>query len=144
MIFWSAGNQLTRVPKGRKQQFQCGRCHQLATFYECESDDSVKAFFVVELWKRSKRVMQCGECLGVCDYYTLFPDEKKADEEAAIKAEAERKAREQKAAAEDQAKAEKELARQEEIANKAREAERARKDKQLDDELEKLKKKMGQ
>ncbi|MBP6595327.1 MAG: hypothetical protein KA255_20045, partial [Candidatus Obscuribacter sp.] len=78
MLFVSLGSELKRVPNGKKQNFECGKCKKRTTFYESSMDDSLKAFLVVELYKRSKRVMQCGECLSACDYYSLFPLEKQA------------------------------------------------------------------
>ncbi|MBX9667775.1 MAG: hypothetical protein K2X93_09165, partial [Candidatus Obscuribacterales bacterium] len=136
-------SQLNRILNGRKQKFKCGKCQQESMFYECEVDDSFKAFLVVEVWKRTKRVMQCGECLAICDYYSLYPEEKKAAEEKLAREDLERKEREQKVAAEKQAEEEKERARQAALDQKSRAAEAARKDKELDDELEKLKRKMG-
>ncbi|MDQ5966694.1 MAG: hypothetical protein QG625_2849 [Cyanobacteriota bacterium erpe_2018_sw_39hr_WHONDRS-SW48-000098_B_bin.30] len=127
MLFVSLGSELKRVPNGKKQTFECGKCKKQTTFYESSMDDSLKAFLVVELYKRSKRVMQCGECLSACDYYSLFPLEKQAEEEARQRQEAEAKER----------------ARQAEETRKKYEAEKAQMDMAVDDELEQLKKKMG-
>jgi len=150
MLFWSSGKELKRIPKGKKEKFKCSKCDEETTWYEAQVDDSFKAFMVVELWKSSKRVMQCCECLYVADYYTLYPDEKAAYEEELRKneeamkqhqAEADAKQREQDAKRREAE--EKELARQEEIARKKRDEERAMKDKALDAEVEALKKKLG-
>lgn len=143
MFFWSVGRQLKRVPKGKKQTLKCGSCKQEASFYESTVDDSFKAFMVLDLWKRSKRVMQCGECLGVCDYYSVYPEEKIAEEEAARQAELERKKREQEEAQKRQEAEAKEHARQQEEARQKYESEKARKDQEVDDELAQMKKKLG-
>ncbi|MBP6350090.1 MAG: hypothetical protein KA392_11170 [Candidatus Obscuribacter sp.] len=143
MLFVSLGSELKRVPNGKKQNFECGKCKKRTTFYESSMDDSLKAFLVVELYKRSKRVMQCGECLSACDYYSLFPLEKQAEEEAARKAEAERRQRQEEEARQRQEAEAKERARQAEETRKKYEAEKAQMDMAVDDELEQLKKKMG-
>ncbi len=98
---------------------------------------------VLDLWKRSKRVMQCGECLGVCDCYSVYPEDKLAEEEAARQAELERKKREQEEAQKRQEAEAKERARQQEEARKKYESEKARKDQEVDDELAQMKKKLG-
>lgn len=143
MLFVSLGSELKRVPNGKKQAFECGNCKKQTTFYESNMDDSLKAFLVVELYKRTKRVMQCGECLSACDYYSLFPLEKQAEEEAARKAEAERKQRQEEQARQRQEAEARERARQAEETRKKYEAEKAQMDMAVDDELEQLKKKMG-
>jgi hypothetical protein len=143
MFVWSVGRQLKRVPKGKKQTLRCGNCKQEASFYESTVDDSFKAFMVLDLWKRSKRVMQCGECLAVCDYYSLYPEEKLAEEEAARAAEEARRKREQEETQKRQEAEAKESARQQEESRKKYEAEKVRKDQEVDDELAQMKKKLG-
>jgi len=143
MFVWSVGRQLKRVAKGKKQTLLCGNCKQEASFYESTVDESFKAYLVLDLWKRSKRVMQCGECLGVCDYYSLYPEEKQAEEEAARKTEVERKQREQEEMQKRQEAEAKERARQQEESRKKYEADKARKDQEIDDELVQMKKKLG-
>jgi Na+-translocating ferredoxin:NAD+ oxidoreductase RnfC subunit len=139
LIFWSTKKELTRVPGGKRPRLKCLNCSQEATFYECLVDENLKAYFVVEIWKTSKRVMQCGECLGVCDYYQVFPDEK-AREEAAATAQ-----KQEQAEAEAKRKQEQEEARkrQEETARKKYEEEQKLKDEALNDELQQLKRKLG-
>lgn len=143
MIVWSFGGELKRVPNGKRVNLKCQTCKKQSTFHEGMVDDTLKVYFVVELYKKSKRVMQCGECLGVCDYYQMFPNEKKNDHEAAEKAQREMKERQH---AEELKQKEKEAAerkKQEEIDRKRREEEQKRKDKDIDNELENLKKRLG-
>lgn len=143
MLLVSLGSALKRVPNGKKQTFECSKCQKPTTFYESTMDDTLKAFLVLELYKRSKRVMQCGECLSACDYYSLFPLEKQAEEEAARKAEAERRQRQEEEARQRKEAEAREQARQAEETRRKYEAEKAQMDMAVDDELEQLKKKMG-
>lgn len=143
MFIWSVGSKLKRILNGKKEILLCGNCKQNATFYESTVDDSFKAYMVLELWKRSERVMQCGECLGACDYYAVYPAEKLAEEEAARQAALEKKQREQDELRKQQAAAAKEQARQQEAARQKYEADKARKDQEVDDELAQMKKKLG-
>lgn len=143
MIVWSCGKELKRTFGGRKQTLNCSNCKKATTFYEAIVDDSFKIYFVVELWKKTKRVMQCGECLYVSDFYEVYPEEKQKEEEARAKLEADRL----KAENEAKQKALEEQARQEAVARKAREAAekeaKQKMDQQVDDELEALKRKLG-
>jgi hypothetical protein len=138
-IFGSLNKQLNRVPGGRKEPFACENCKATTTFYECLVDEHIKAYFVLKLWGRTKRIMQCGECLAACDYYYVFPKEKEAEEKAVAErqrreAEAEAKRRDQEEAAR-KAREEAEIRRREE----QRRADEAK----VDDELAALKHKLG-
>jgi len=132
-IFWQANNELARTPNGKRLQLTCLKCNQKSKFYECKVDEGVKLYFLVDIWKRTRRVLQCGECLAVCDYYDVFPDERddKAKKQAA---EAELKSKQE---ADAQAK------RQQEAEDKRRAEEKRRKDAQVEDELAELKRRMG-
>lgn len=87
--------------------------------------------------------MQCGECLSVCDYYAIYPQEKQAEEDAARRADAERKQKEQEEAQKRQEAEAKERARQSEEWRKKYETEKAQKEMVVNDELERLKKELG-
>jgi Fe-S-cluster-containing hydrogenase component 2 len=139
ILFWSTNNELKRVPGGKKLNLKCLRCNQQANFYECLVDESLKAYWVVELWKKSKRVLQCGECLGVCDYYQVFPDEKALAEQA----EAAQKQKLQEAEAKRKQEAEQVQQHQHELESQKREEERKRKELEVEDELQQLKRKLG-
>ncbi len=76
MLIWHNSHELHRVEGGKEQRFECDKCKKKTMFQECRSDESLKANHVVELWSKQRRVMQCGECLGLCDYYEVYPDEK--------------------------------------------------------------------
>jgi hypothetical protein len=138
VFIWQSGKQLQRVAGGKKIPFNCGGCKRQTTFYECQVDDTFKAYFVVELWKRTTRAMQCGECLGVYDYYEVFPQEKGSAErtgaELKQKAEAEAKRR---------GAAEQEQKLKQEAEQKRREQERRRNELEVEDELARLKRKLG-
>jgi hypothetical protein len=83
--------------------------------------------------------MQCNECLAVCDYYALFPEAKSQEEQIEVKRkQVETEAEAKRIKAEDAARQ-----KQEELDNKKREQGRVRKSKEIDDELEQLKKKLG-
>lgn len=138
-VFWNVKNELTRVPKGQKIKLVCGKCNQKAMFHECSVDNEVQLYFLVKLFKQTKRVMQCGECLAVCNYYDIFPENPEATE----KAEAERKQHEAEAELKKQQEAELQRKRQLEAEAKKREEERLRKESQVDDELAELKRKLG-
>jgi Na+-translocating ferredoxin:NAD+ oxidoreductase RnfC subunit len=143
MIVWSYGTELKRVWNGKRVSLKCSSCDRQATFYESTADESFKVFLVVDLYKKTRRVMQCGECQGVCDYFEMFPHEKEAFEAAQAKAAKEAHDRQK---AEEQRKreaTERELKRQEEEAHKRREQEQKRKDQEVNSELEALKKKLG-
>jgi len=143
MIIWSVGKQLTRVIGGKKPSLQCKVCKKATTFYESTIDEGLKLYFVVDLFKRTKRVLQCGECLGVCDYYEIFPEEKGQKEaESAAAAEAKKQKELQEQAKRDQAAAE-ERKRQEDLDHKKWQEEEKRKEGEVLDELEELKRKMG-
>lgn len=150
MIVWQTDKQLKRVLLGKKVELLCSACSRKTKFYESEIEENFKVYFVVELWKRTKRVLQCGDCLAVCDYYEIFPDEKMAEEKAeaerklkAAEAEAKKKQheveQEQKRRQAQQEQAEREM--KEELLR--REKERDRKAAEVNDELAKLKKQMG-
>jgi hypothetical protein len=139
MFIWQSGKQLQRVSGGKKISFNCGGCKKETTFYECQVDDTFKAYFVVELWKRTTRAMQCGECLGVYDYYEVFPLEKRNPEQEG--AELKRKADE--AEAKRKVAAEQEQKMKQEAEQKRREQERRRIELEVEDELAKLKRKLG-
>ncbi len=149
IINWNL-NDVKRVVFGKKKQLKCTKCERETTFYEANAEDRVAAYVVLELYKRTKRVMQCGDCLGVCDFYDVFPEERESEakhkEELKLK-EAEAKAAElekRKADEEKEAKRlEAERARQEQLENERRAQERERKAKAVDDELSALKKKLG-
>jgi len=91
MIFGSWNTELHRVANGKRAARICSKCNHDTTFYECNLDKNVKAWLVLEVWKGSRRVMQCGECLGIVDYFDFFPNEKALHEQA----EAERKRKEE-------------------------------------------------
>ncbi len=139
MLFWESKHDLKRVFGGKKAKFKCGQCGQVTTFHESTIDDNLKIYFVVEVWKHSKRVMQCNECLAVCDFYQLFPDAKSHEEQTEVKRKQEESEAEAKRKKADAAARQK----QEELDNKKREQERVRKSKEIDNELEALKKKLG-
>jgi hypothetical protein len=138
-VFWQTDNQLKRIAAGKKVPLKCGGCSKQATFYECQIDDSFKAYFVVELWKRTRRVMQCGECLAVCDYYEIFPNEKGLAEQAEV----ERKQKEVEAETKRKLAAAQEQQLKLQAEQKEREETRRRNELEVDDELAKLKKKLG-
>lgn len=143
MIIWSFGGELSRVPNGKRVTLKCTKCNKESTFHECIVDDKFTVFFVLDLWKQTKRVMQCGECLGVCDYYQLYPHEKQEEQEAAEKAQKEMMERQAAEDAKRRAQEEAEQKKQDAIELKRRAEEQKRKDKEVDDELEKIKKKLG-
>ncbi len=160
-VFWTSEKKPNRVMFGKKKKLLCGNCNIEATFHECNIDEGLKLYSVIEVWKRTKRVMQCGECLAVCDFYDVYPEEKEAQEEA----EAERKQKEkdqkqqaemhkrqqqeQQAAAAKQREAderqrlEEEQRKAEEIAQIKREAQRKEQEIKVDDDLAKLKRDLG-
>jgi len=149
LFHWNLNN-IKRVFAGKRRELTCQNCGKKATFHEATAEDRVAAYVVIELWKRTKRVMQCGECLAVCDYYEMFPEEKA--QEAQFLEEQKRKQLEAKAAEEEKRKLEeqKELKKQEDerlrladIEAKRRAAERVQKEKVVDDELAALKKQLG-
>lgn len=150
MIIWQTNKRLNRVPGGRKVELPCAGCLKAGMYYESELEENLKLYFLVEIWKKTKRILQCGACLSVCDYYEIFPAEKQAAEAAEA---ARKKKKEEQAARERIQKAEEDLRRQ-----RAAEQERARlehehnqrlmrakaeKEAAVDDELAKLKKQMG-
>jgi hypothetical protein len=139
VFIWQSGKQLQRVAGGKRIPFNCGSCKKQTTFYECQVDDTFKAYFVVELWKRTSRAMQCGECLGVYDYYEVFPQEKATAEQAG--AEIKRKADEAEAKRKFAAEQDQNL--KHEAEQKRREQERRRNELEVEDELAKLKRKLG-
>jgi hypothetical protein len=138
-IFWSTSAQLNRVANGKRVLLDCNKCAQKTKFYECSVDEGLKAYMVLDVWKKTKRVMQCSECLQVCDYYAVFPQEKAAAE----KAEVERKAKAVEEERKQQQAAEQERLKQEQDYLQKKKEERARIDAQVDDELAQLKKKLG-
>ncbi len=149
IVNWSL-NDVKRVTFGKKKLLKCLKCEKEATFYEATVEDKVAAYVILELFKRTKRVMQCGECLAVADYYEIFPEEK--EHEAQQKEEIKRKEAEAKAAEELKRKVEQETQakrleeerlRQEALEQKKRAEAKVLKEKEVDDELAKLKKKMG-
>lgn len=102
-------------------------------------DHRLQLYLVVDLFKTTRRVMQCGECLGICDYYEVFPEEKaKKDIEEAQK-------RQQEAAAQAKKKAEEEAerVRVEEQEAKRRADDRKKLEAEVEDELAQLKRKLG-
>jgi|SRR5579883_815277 len=143
MIIFNWGGELKRVPNGKRVNLLCLRCHKQSTFHEAVVDDKIQVFFVLDLYRKSKRVMQCGECLGVCQYYEMFPDEARAEEQALTQARNEMNERQIAEEAKRKEQEENERRRQEEKERKLREQEKKRKDEELDAELEKLKKKLG-
>lgn len=132
-----------RVPNGRKVKLTCKNCGKESNWHECRIEDSIKVYAVVELWKNSKRVMQCGECLATCDYYEMFPGEKEEEEKQAAEKKQKELQHEQELEAKKKAEEEAERKRKEEIACKKREEEKKAKDAAIEDELEALKKSMG-
>lgn len=139
MIFWTAKKELKPVAGGKRATIECQNCKKKAVFCECTVDESVKAYFVVDLWKKTKRVLQCTECFSVCDFYDVFPEEKSREEKeraAQAQKEAEAEARRRAEAAEA-------LKRQEEMAHKKWEEEQKRNQAEVLDELAELKRKMG-
>lgn len=149
MFNWNLNN-VKRVFGGKKLKLTCLACNKKATFYEATLEDRVAAYFVLELYKRTKRVMQCGECLGVTDYYEMFPDEKA--HEAQHREETKRKEAEARSAEDLKRKTEQELEakrreeerlKQEAAELKKRAEAKVAKDKEVDDELAQLKKKLG-
>jgi hypothetical protein len=87
MIIWQAGKEWKRVAAGKTATLACTACKKQTVFYECQVDEIVRAYFVIDLWKRSKRAMQCRECLGFCDYYEAFPLEKESEAQAKVERE---------------------------------------------------------
>lgn len=149
IINWNL-NDVKRVVFGKKKQAVCSKCEKETTWYEATAEDKVAVYAVLELYKRKKRVMQCGECLGCCDYFDFFPEEKAQEEKR--KEEMKRKEEEAKAQETERRKTEAEQeakrlaaerALQEELENKRRAEERVQKEKAVDDELSALKKKLG-
>lgn len=138
-FFYSLKNKLNRVPGGKKIPLNCGLCKQKSTFYECTVDDNFSIYHFLELWKRTKRVMQCGECLAVSDYYEVFPLEKAQEERAA----AATKVKELEESARKNMEAEKERQRQQDLAQKKRAEEQRLKQIEVDNDLKELKKKLG-
>jgi hypothetical protein len=138
-IFWTCSNELNRVANGKRTLLDCKKCAQKTKFYECYVDEGLKAYMVLDVWKKTKRVMQCGECLQVCDYYAVFPQEKAAAE----KADAERKAKAADEERKQQQAAEQERLKREQEYLQQKKQERARMDAQVEDELAQLKKKLG-
>lgn len=150
MIIWQTNKKLNRIPGGRKVELPCSGCLKAGMYYESELEENLKLYFVVDLWKRTKRILQCGACLSVCDYYEIFPQEKLAEEAA----EAERKRKkEEQIAKERREKAESEIRRQQAEAQERARVEheenlrrmraKAEREAAVDDELAKLKKQMG-
>jgi hypothetical protein len=139
MFFGMGNRQLNRVQGGKKLTLTCLSCHKKAPFYECRIDDNFKLYAVLEVWKRTKRVLQCGECLAVSDYYDVFPEEKDLAEQAV----SQRKQQEAEAKAKVAQEEEKQRKRQEELEAKQREERVRQKDLEVQDELAKLKKKLG-
>jgi hypothetical protein len=137
MFFLQMNNQLHRVAGGRRLTLLCSACGKKSTFYECQIDESLKAYFVVDLWKKTRKVLQCGECLAVCDYFDVFQDEMRSEEPAV----AERKRKE--AAEKAERKAEEERKLKEQAAHRRREEDQRRKETEIEDELARLKRKMG-
>lgn len=138
-FLFTTSNELKRVMFGKKKKFPCTNCAKETTFYEANVRDDVKAFGVVELWKKTKRVMQCGECLMVGDFYQFFPDEKTREE----KAQEQQKRKEAEAAQEATRAAEEEQRKQQEAERLKREEQRRATEAKVDDELSKLKKSLG-
>jgi hypothetical protein len=127
------GTETRRVEGGKRIQMRCSHCHQSATFYECRVKKSVSAFFFLELWDKTTKAMQCGECL------TAFQE---SEAEAPIETSAERAAR---TAKEMRRAAEEQQQKLDALAEEGRRAAHAKKqkDKDLDKALAELKKKMG-
>jgi len=138
VVFWQSKHELKRVFFGKKVTLECGHCHKKASFYECNIDDSFSIYFV-DLWKKTKRVMQCGECLAVVDYFEIYPQEKVQAEQD----QAEQQRQAEQAEAQKKAAEEEERRKQQERENQER-ADRFKKmEAQVDDELSELKRKMG-
>lgn len=138
-FLFTTSNELKRVMFGKKKKFHCTKCDRETMFYECTIQDDVKAFGVLDVWKKSKRVMQCGECLMVGDFYQFFPDEKVREQQVAE----EQKNREMEAAQAAERAAEEERRKQEEAERLRREERRRATEAKVDDELANLKKSLG-
>lgn len=141
MLFWQQKHEVKRVPNGKRVRVTCGSCKKTAMFYECTIEKNFALYVVLELWKDTKRVMQCGECLAVCDYKEMFPD----DDESAPKSssgDTERDGEQKRKQAEEDARLKQ--AEQEEHQRQAeRDAVRKKNEAEVDDELSKLKEKFG-
>jgi uncharacterized CHY-type Zn-finger protein len=126
------GKETRRIEGGKRLNMRCENCQKLATFYECRVKKSVNAFFFVELWDKTVKAMQCGECLA------LFQEEEVSDAES----NAERAKRE---ATELRKVAERQQQTIDQLAEEAKKADKAKKQqsKDLDKALAELKKKMG-
>ena len=136
--FGSCIQLIMRMSGGKKITLKCSSCSKQNIFYECEVDESFKAYFVVELWKRTKKAMQCGECLGVCDYFEIFPQERGLEEQL----DAERKRKQAEVETQRKLNEEREKRLKEQAAQEQREKDRRRREMEVDDELAKLKRNM--
>ncbi len=72
-FYVNSKDELKRVPDGARIELTCGSCKKKATFYEAGISQKFSLYVVLPIWKKERHVMQCGECLAVCDYTDVFP-----------------------------------------------------------------------
>jgi transcription elongation factor Elf1 len=61
-LWWGTRRRVKPVQDGRKERMRCPECGETATFRECELEEKVSVFSVVDVWEDRERLFRCGEC----------------------------------------------------------------------------------
>lgn len=61
-LWWGTRKRVKPVKDGRKERMRCPECGETATFRECEIEEKVSVFSVVDVWEERQRLFRCGEC----------------------------------------------------------------------------------
>ena len=131
---WKHGKKIKRKRNGLKVKTTCNSCNQPANLYECESIDELKIYGFVKIFDFSRVVMQCDKCEAVS----------KAGDHVEVKEAFEKRKQEEKDKEERQKELEQEKLRQEQEKKEQElriqyEKEKAIQAKEIDKELEELK-----